>query len=330
MALARAPARALSVKGAVSPAPHRARLRPAAAAAAAAAAALRAVQGQLVDELLELVEHSDCGATLSGGERAEADELIRALEAAGAAGSPVLERARDAPDSPYGRFSVVYQSVGGEQKGSPAGGRFRGRLGRAIFRTRGLFQNIGPEKDEASNKVDFALFGLIRGYIALVGQLCPCTASEALLSSPGGEVYRRDGARVRFERPILRLGPLPPLRVGPESEVELYTPYCDERIRLGRGSRGSLFVFLRGAPERALPSRNELPPLAGERRRAAAWMCLVAAACLAGWLTATPVGSAVAAAAAAVAVAVAGVIRGGGIVDDDESARAARNRKPFA
>jgi hypothetical protein len=33
---------------------------------------------------------------------------------------------------------------------------------------------------------------------------------------------------------------------GPPSSVQLSTPYLDERVRLGRGSRGSLFVFTRG------------------------------------------------------------------------------------
>mgnify|MGYP001810428080 FL=1 len=33
---------------------------------------------------------------------------------------------------------------------------------------------------------------------------------------------------------------------GPPSSVQLSTPYLDERVRLGKGSRGSLFVFTRG------------------------------------------------------------------------------------
>jgi hypothetical protein len=33
---------------------------------------------------------------------------------------------------------------------------------------------------------------------------------------------------------------------GPPSSVQLTTTYLDERIRLGKGSRGSLFVFTRG------------------------------------------------------------------------------------
>jgi hypothetical protein len=37
-----------------------------------------------------------------------------------------------------------------------------------------------------------------------------------------------------------------PSPTGPPSSVQLSTPYLDERVRLGKGSRGSLFVFTRG------------------------------------------------------------------------------------
>jgi hypothetical protein len=51
--------------------------------------------------------------------------------------------------------------------------------------------------------------------------------------------------RVLFDRPVLKIGALC-ARIGPPSEVELKTTYLDDRVRLGKGSRGSLFVFSRG------------------------------------------------------------------------------------
>lgn len=51
---------------------------------------------------------------------------------------------------------------------------------------------------------------------------------------------------VTFESPQLALGPLS-FTYGGESKVRLATTYLDERIRLGRGSQGSLFVFVRKA-----------------------------------------------------------------------------------
>ena len=44
----------------------------------------------------------------------------------------------------------------------------------------------------------------------------------------------------------LRVAPNCPCRTGPPSSVVLKTTYVDERVRLGKGSRGSLFVFTRG------------------------------------------------------------------------------------
>lgn len=57
--------------------------------------------------------------------------------------------------------------------------------------------------------------------------------------------WRRGVLQVCFERPELVLPGLA-LRIGPRSSVQLATTYLDERVRLGRGSRGSLFIFTRG------------------------------------------------------------------------------------
>lgn len=40
-------------------------------------------------------------------------------------------------------------------------------------------------------------------------------------------------------------------RFGPSSSVILTTTWLDDRVRLGRGSRGSRFVFLRGGYARS-------------------------------------------------------------------------------
>ena len=50
--------------------------------------------------------------------------------------------------------------------------------------------------------------------------------------------------QVIFEAPELKVGSLG-FQYGGESEVKLEITYVDEKIRLGKGSRGSLFVFLR-------------------------------------------------------------------------------------
>lgn len=50
--------------------------------------------------------------------------------------------------------------------------------------------------------------------------------------------------QVVFEAPELKLGSWQ-VQYGGQSEVKLRITYVDEKIRLGLGSRGSLFVFQR-------------------------------------------------------------------------------------
>ncbi|MBA0777873.1 hypothetical protein Gotri_005835 [Gossypium trilobum] len=50
--------------------------------------------------------------------------------------------------------------------------------------------------------------------------------------------------QVIFQPPELTVGAMD-FQYGGESEVKLQITYIDEKIRLGKGSRGSLFVFRR-------------------------------------------------------------------------------------
>ena len=60
----------------------------------------------------------------------------------------------------------------------------------------------------------------------------------------GHELY--SALQVSFEPPRVSLPGGISLAVGPTSSVVLSTTYLDERVRLGRGGRGSSFVFTRG------------------------------------------------------------------------------------
>jgi hypothetical protein len=240
----------------------------------------------LVDKVLSLVADTDGGVAMPPGRRAEVDALLDALDDA-------QRRSGARPlDDPLllGDYEVAYTSTARasaqDQRGQPAGGRFRGRLGRALFRTTGVFQSVLPlpPADEAAaaagdatpsspsspssssssppvalaiNKVAFRLFGLIPGYVGLRGKCYACprppvppvqpAGAGGSSSTDGADEDDGDGSTVRvlFERPVLSLGPLA-ARIGPPSSVVLTTTYLDARVRLGRGSRGSLFVFVRG------------------------------------------------------------------------------------
>ncbi len=283
-----------------APPPRRRRLAAAARASAAADAPLPAA----VDRLLALVAGGE-DAMLPAA-RAEADALISRLEAAGAARpleNPMI----------FGDYVVAYVSVGNRQLGAPAGGAFRGKLGRALFATRLLAQSV-LEPDVVTNYVGFALFGGIPGGVGLRGRLV------SVPETPGGADDAAT-AKVFFDAPVLSLNVLGGLhaRIGPPSTVVLTTTYLDERVRLGRGSRGSRFVFTRGgaAAEAGMERVGlERTSRAGKAAVAAALAALIGAGAWAASRPAVPVPvRALGVVAAALGLALGGVVARGGIVD---------------
>ncbi|KAI8476972.1 MAG: hypothetical protein J3K34DRAFT_516225 [Monoraphidium minutum] len=205
----------------------------AADAPTAGRAAPAARGAELVDQVLEAVRGTDGGITMSEDARSAVDAALDELEALGAAQQP---RPLDSPLL-WGNYEVRYTSIAraseAQRRGQPAGGRFRGRIGRVLFQTTGVFQSV-LAPDVATNKVAFRMFGLLPGYVGLRGKLEPVGG--------GG-----DTVKVFFERPVVCFGGAVNLRIGPPSSVQLATTYLDERVRLGKGSRGSLFVFERSA-----------------------------------------------------------------------------------
>ena len=237
----------------------------------------------VVAEVLATIADTDSGKTVTPEQRQATDANIALLEAVGATQTP------NALTNPliFGDYDVSYVSTGGKQIGNPAGGRFRGGLGAALFRTVGLEQNL-YQPDVVVNRVAFLVFGLIPGEVVLQGTFVPVeieeeTAAEAAAARDAlrdddaagskkpmskkerrdarfavyrdaeNQKYAGDGMTVRayFDPPKITLGGLPAFSVGPKSSVVLSTTYIDEDVRLGKGSRGSLFVFARKTAEQA-------------------------------------------------------------------------------
>ncbi|KAB2077683.1 hypothetical protein ES319_A06G115400v1 [Gossypium barbadense] len=123
----------------------------------------------------------------------------------------------------FGDWDVVYCS----NPTSPGGG-YRSALGRLFFKTKDMVQAV-EAPDSVRNKVSFSVFGFLNGEVSLKGKL---------------KVLDHQWIQVIFEPPELRVGEMD-FRYGGESEVKLQITYIDEKIRLGKGSRGSLFVFQR-------------------------------------------------------------------------------------
>ncbi|GBG00114.1 hypothetical protein Rsub_12855 [Raphidocelis subcapitata] len=257
----------------------------------------------LVDAVLEQVRTTDGGISAPPEVSARVDALLDELEAIGAQQTP---RPLD-NDLLWGNYTVAYTSVArateAQRRGQPAGGRFRSGVGRALFSTTGLFQSV-LRPDVATNKVAFRLFGVLPGYVGLRGRL-------ELVGSGG------DTVKVLFDRPVLSFADCLNIRIGPPSSVQLSTTYLDERIRLGKGSRGSLFVFERtAAADAAAMDRVGL-----ERTTPAGVLLLAAmlgAMALGGWglfRTGAPALQLCGALVWAAAVGMAAVFWKGGIVD---------------
>ncbi|KAG2445792.1 hypothetical protein HXX76_000396 [Chlamydomonas incerta] len=272
------------------------------AAHAAAPADARAI----VDEVLKAIEGTDSGLSIDPATRKHVDGLLDRLEGLGAAqqprplGSPLL----------WGNYNVAYTSVGrSQERGEPAGGRFRGKIGRALFRTAGLFQSV-LQPDIATNKVEFKLFGMLPGFVGLRGRVVP-----------QGETG--DTVQVLFEPPVLSIAEKLFLCIGRTSSVVLTTTYLDERIRLGKGSRGSLFVFTRGGAADAA-GMDQVGLQRTSLTAAALFTGFFVSLFAAGWLlwcTANPLARAAAVAFWLLGAAIGGVVRQGGLVMDRDDER---------
>ena len=203
----------------------------------------------VVNELLAVIKDTDAGASATDAQRKRVQELATQAEAAFAyAGS-------DARTDPrlFGDYRVSYTS-------SPqaAGGRFRSSLGRALFQTHALYQNV-VAPDVVANRVEFSLFGRVPGSISLRGPFRPCDPLRVL---PRSDVVQGEGVaglgdagvrtfggsvEVAFDAPRLEVAG-ESVTLGGASSVRLATTYLDDRIRIGRGGFGSLFIFERMAP----------------------------------------------------------------------------------
>ncbi|KAJ7958668.1 Plastid-lipid associated protein PAP / fibrillin family protein [Quillaja saponaria] len=171
---------------------------------------------ELVPSILSKVTETDRGVLLKKEEHKEVDEMARELQkycVSEPVKCPLI----------FGDWDVVYCS----RPTSPGGG-YRSAFGRLFFKTKEMIQVV-EAPDIVRNKVSFSALGFLDGEVSLKGKL----------NALDGEWIQ-----VVFEPPELKVGSLD-FRYGGESEVKLQITYLDDKIRLGKGSRGSLFVFQR-------------------------------------------------------------------------------------
>uniref|UniRef100_A0A0C9S3J6 TSA: Wollemia nobilis Ref_Wollemi_Transcript_28850_884 transcribed RNA sequence n=1 Tax=Wollemia nobilis TaxID=56998 RepID=A0A0C9S3J6_9CONI len=170
----------------------------------------------LVDTLLSMVEGTDRGAMLRREEHEKIARTISQLE---------LFCMPEPLKSPliFGEWDVEYCS-----NPTSTGGYYRSAVGRLFLRTKEMGQTI-QAPDFVGNKVSFSALNAIDGEVSLKGRLKPLDNKWVQIS---------------FDSPYLKLGPFE-FRYGGQSSVKFAIIYVDDRIRLGRGSRGTLFIFKR-------------------------------------------------------------------------------------
>ena len=235
----------------------------------------------------------------------------------------------------FGNYDVTYVSTlkAAKQQGNPAGGNFRGSIGRFIYENNGLYQNIFREddltKEKGTNKRDLKnipdeknipnlikraeedsqnqisksnqkvtsngssnvnemssnenemnpsvksnqtkkdedkdkqsrivvvnyisgkLFRFLTVSVILKGIIEKVTDNDRLtLTKKYGTVLSPGTVRADFDSPLITIGGIG-IRIGPNSNVVLDTPYLDAKIRLGMGARGSSFIFKRTKEDNA-------------------------------------------------------------------------------
>lgn len=170
----------------------------------------------LLGTLLSMVEGTDRGAKLSNEEHERVARIVSQLEHL-----CIPEPLK----SPFilGEWNVEYCS----NPRSP-GGYYRSAIGRLLLRTKEMTQSI-QAPDFVGNRVAFSAFNAIDGEVSLKGKFTPLD---------------NKWIEITFDSPSLKFGPFD-FQYGGESSVKIAIIYLDERIRLGRGSRGSIFIFKR-------------------------------------------------------------------------------------
>ncbi|KAJ7528690.1 hypothetical protein O6H91_15G014000 [Diphasiastrum complanatum] len=177
----------------------------------------------LVDNLLALVAGTDRGAALRKEDHLKVSELVAQLEQLcipEPLNSPLI----------FGEWDVEYSS-----NPTASGGYYRSAIGRALLKTKEMVQTISPP-DIVGNKVAFSLFGLFSGEVSL--------KVDYIYNAGKLRALENNWIEVTFDSPSFKLGSIQ-FHYGGNSQVKIAVLYLDERIRLGKGSRGSLFVFKR-------------------------------------------------------------------------------------
>lgn len=206
-----------------------------------------------VDRLLELVDVDVVDVETNG------DEIQSIVFSLGEAAR--TDTATNDADTNFtaflGNYNVTHV-IPSKPNEKPVGGKWSRGPAQALLKTRRTLQHLLAPKvsgsvAEAVNVITLsALRDLFQINVILRGDAFQLTQDEREnivqeRQTPGG--LSPATVRANFDSPRIVVtrkdSCLLNLSVGPTSSVILDTPYCDDCIRIGKGSRGSWFVFTR-------------------------------------------------------------------------------------
>jgi hypothetical protein len=246
---------------------------------------LQSSQSDQVDRLLQLVDES-------GDDDNENDATIRQCVLDLSDEPSLLE---DDPFEPLlGNYNVS-RTLPAQASERPVGGKWNsGKL----FAIQQSWQHLlKPSNDkpqsvaQAINIIVLTALSRWNIHVILRGDAYALTEPERteiaeLRKTPGGLSPRT--VRADFDPPRIVFSsarrPLFGLTLGPTSSVFLDTTYCDDRVRIGKGSKGSLFVFARSTAPQADDWKDlmQVKPV-GKRQLLAIFGILAGASGTASW-----------------------------------------------
>ena len=182
--------------------------------------------------LLTIIQNTDAGLLASHTTKKEVGRLIGRLTMAAASRAPTpLEDGRL-----FGKYKVSYVGTGSSQRGNPAGGKYRSRLGRLVYRIDGLYQHILSGDDEKKtivlNYIRGTLLSFIPFAVILKGVATPLQLEERQnIRNKYNQTLSPSTVQADFLPPLIVLGNLAskwPWRgfcftAGPASNVVLGT-----------------------------------------------------------------------------------------------------------
>ncbi len=156
----------------------------------------------------------------------------------------------------FGNYNVTFIGIDPVKpnQGNPVGGIFRGKIGKIFFKIQYIFQNIIKTEDngvKVVNIVQGRFLSILPFCVILIGAarfLLDCEREE--ITKKYGRIFSDSSVEIQFKPPLLCFG-YPEsifsiaIQLGRSSAVLVDLLYVDPKIRLGVGSLGFYFIFVR-------------------------------------------------------------------------------------